>query len=135
MSELAIQRLLERFPDQVIETHAHKGDDTAMLKKDKLQEILFFLRDDPGLLFDLPVDLTVVDWYRRREPRFDLVIHLYSIKKKHRVRLRVQVDEDDPRVASSFPVWPGFDWYEREAYDLYGIVFEGHPNLKRILMW
>jgi len=135
VSALVLERLKARFADQVEETHSNQGDDTAYVKRDKLVELLTFLRDDAALAFNLPVDLTVVDWYQKREPRFEVVYHLYSTSKKHRVRLKVRVDEDDARVPSSFPVWPGFDWYEREAWDLYGVRFEGHPNHARIMMW
>ena len=135
MSKHVLERLKARFADQVEETHSNQGDDTAYVKRDKLVELLTFLRDDADLAFNLPVDLTVVDWYQKREPRFEVVYHLYSTTKKHRVRLKVRVDEDDARVPSSFAVWPGFDWYEREAWDLYGVRFEGHPNHTRIMMW
>lgn len=135
MSKKSLERLQARFADHILSTHDACGDETAVVKRDKLLDILKFLRDEPDLAFSLPVDLTVVDWYRKREPRFDVVYHLYSHRTKQRIRLKVQVDEDDARVPSSFPIWPGFDWYEREAYDLYGVVFEGHPNLQRILMW
>ena len=135
MSEYVIQRVLERFADQVLETHSSQGDDTILLQRDRLLDVLLFLRDDEKMAFDLPVDLTVVDWYRKKEPRFEVVYHLYSTSRKHRIRLKVPVDDDDPTVASSHSVWPGFDWYEREAFDLYGVRFEGHPNLKRILMY
>jgi NADH-quinone oxidoreductase subunit C len=135
MSEYVVQRLVERFADQIVETHALHGDDTVVLKRDRLLDVLLFLRDDADLRFDMPTDLTVVDWFRKKEPRFEVVYHLYSTVKNHRVRLKVPVDEDDPVVPSSHPVWVGFDWYEREAYDLYGIRFAGHPNLTRVLMW
>ena len=135
MSKHVLERLKARFTDQVEETHSNQGDDTAYVKRDKLVELLTFLRDDAELAFNLPVDLTVVDWYQKREPRFEVVYHLYSTTKRHRVRLKVRVDEDDARVPSSFAVWPGFDWYEREAWDLYGVRFEGHPNHTRIMMW
>ncbi len=135
MSKYVLERLQARFADQIEETHSKLGDDTAVLKRDRLVELLTFLRDDPDLAFNLPIDLTVVDWYQKREPRFEVVYHLYSTSKKHRVRLKVRVDEDDAVVPSSWPVWPGFDWYEREAWDLYGVRFEGHPNPTRIMMW
>jgi NADH-quinone oxidoreductase subunit C len=135
VSKHVLERLKARFTDQVEETHSNQGDDTAYVKRDKLVELLTFLRDDAELAFNLPVDLTVVDWYQKREPRFEVVYHLYSTTKRHRVRLKVRVDEDDARVPSSFAVWPGFDWYEREAWDLYGVRFEGHPNHTRIMMW
>jgi NADH-quinone oxidoreductase subunit C len=135
VSKYVLERLQARFADQIEETHSKLGDDTAVLKRDRLVELLTFLRDDPDLAFNLPIDLTVVDWYQKREPRFEVVYHLYSTSKKHRVRLKVRVDEDDAVVPSSWPVWPGFDWYEREAWDLYGVRFEGHPNPTRIMMW
>lgn len=135
MSKKALERLTAKFADQVLATHDAHGDETAVIKRDRLLDILRFLRDEKDLAFDMPIDLTVVDWYRKREPRFEVVYHLYSVTMKHRLRLKVPVDEDDARVPSSYPVWPGFDWYEREAYDLYGVAFDGHPNLKRILMW
>lgn len=135
MSQHVIERIRERFGDHVIAAHSNQGDDTVVLERDVLLDALFFLRDEPDLAFDMPIDLTVVDWYRRREPRFEVVYHLRSQQKGHRVRIKVPVDEDDPVVPSSLPVWRGFDWYEREAWDLYGIRFEGHPKLKRILMW
>lgn len=135
MSKYVLERLQARFADQIEETHSKLGDDTAVLKRDRLVEVLTFLRDDPDLAFNLPIDLTVVDWYQKREPRFEVVYHLYSTSKKHRVRLKVRVEEDDAVVPSSWPVWPGFDWYEREAWDLYGVRFDGHPNHTRIMMW
>jgi NADH-quinone oxidoreductase subunit C len=135
VSKYVLERLQARFADQIEETHSKLGDDTAVLKRDRLVDVLTFLRDDPDLAFNLPIDLTVVDWYQKREPRFEVVYHLYSTSKKHRVRLKVRVEEDDAVVPSSWPVWPGFDWYEREAWDLYGVRFEGHPKLTRIMMW
>ena len=102
MSKHVLERLQARFADQVEETHSNQGDDPAYVKRDKLVELLTFLRDDAELAFNLPVDLTVVDWYQKREPRFEVVYHLYSTTKKHRVRLKVRVDEDDARVPSSF---------------------------------
>jgi NADH-quinone oxidoreductase subunit C len=135
VSKYVLERLQARFADQIEETHSKLGDDTAVLKRDRLVEVLTFLRDDPDLAFNLPIDLTVVDWYQKREPRFEVVYHLYSTSKKHRVRLKVRIEEDDAVVPSSWPVWPGFDWYEREAWDLYGVRFEGHPNPTRIMMW
>jgi NADH-quinone oxidoreductase subunit C len=135
MSQYVVQRISEQFPDQILETHAFRGDDTVVIKRDKLLEVLRFLKEDAGLAFDLPVDLTVVDWWRKKEPRFEVVYHLYSIGRGHRIRLKVPVDEDDAVVPSSREIWAGFDWYEREAWDLYGVRFEGHPNHTRILLW
>ena len=138
MSEFVIQRVLERYAEYVAETHSKHGDDTVILgpdRQDKLIDVLEFLRDDEEMRFDLPVDATVVDWLGRTTPRFEVVYHLYSTVHRHRIRIRVPVDEAHPVVPTSGSVWPGLAWDEREAFDLYGIVFEGHPNLTRILMW
>ena len=131
---VVLDRLRGRFPSDVVSTHSDFGDDTALVRRERIVEILTFLRDDAALLFDFAMDLTGVD-YLGEEPRFEVVYHLYSLEKKHRVRIKARVPEDDPTIDSVIPVWVGMDWYEREAYDMYGIVFRGHPNLKRILMY
>ena len=129
-----LRKLVEKFGDAVVSTHSAFGDDTALVRREKLVEICAFLRDDPELLFDLAMDLTGVD-YLGEVPRFEVVTHLYSLEKKHRVRIKVRLHEEDPTIDSVASVWPGMNWYEREAYDMYGIVFRNHPNLKRILMY
>jgi len=131
---IVLDRLRERFPADVVSTHSDFGDDTALVRRERIVEILAFLRDDPELLFDFAMDLTGVD-YLGEEPRFEVVYHLYSLEKKHRVRIKVRLHEEDPVIDTAVPVWPGIDWYEREAWDMYGIVFRGHPNLKRILLY
>ena len=130
----ALRRLVEEFGDAVVSTHSDFGDDTALVRREKIVEICAFLRDDPELLFDLAMDLTGVD-YLGEVPRFEVVYHLYSLERKHRVRIKVRLHEEDPTIDSVASVWPGMNWYEREAYDMYGIVFRNHPNLKRILMY
>lgn len=135
MSQLVLDRLRRKFGDAILETHAQHGNETAVVARERLAEIGEFLRDDRELAFDMPIDCTAVDWYQRREPRFEVTWHLYSLTKKHRVRLKVRLSEEDPTVASLTPVWRGMNWHEREAYDMYGIRFAGHPNLKRILMY
>ncbi len=134
MSQQALDRLKERFGDAVLDTHARLGDDTAVVAREKIFEILTFLRDDPELLFNFCSDLTCVD-YLGREPRFEVVYHLYSIAKKKRVRVKVQLSEDDPTIASSVELWSGNNWMEREAFDMYGVRFEGHPDLRRMFMY
>ena len=93
-----------------------------------------FLRDDAVTKLDMFIDLTCVDRFGR-EPRFDVVLHLYSLEKKHRVRLYGGVPEEDPTIETLALVWAGANWFEREAYDLYGVRFRGHPDLRRILMY
>ena len=130
----AAQRVLERFPGDVLSRHRHRGDDTIVIKRDAAVEICRFLKAEPDLRFDLFLDLTAVD-YLPVEPRFEVVIHLYSIQHGHRLRLKVPLRGDDPEMDTLTSVWRATDWFEREAWDMYGIVFRGHPNLKRILLY
>ena len=130
----ALEKLAARFGDAVVSTHSDFGDDTAVVRRERIVEICAFLRDDPDLLFDFAMDLTAVD-YLGEEPRFEVVYHLFSLEKKHRVRIKARVPEEDPVIDSVIPVWPGMNWYEREAWDMYGIRFRNHPNLTRILMY
>ena len=131
---VVLDRLTGGFPADVVSTHSDFGDDTALVRRERILEILTFLRDDPELRFDFAMDLTGVD-YLGEEPRFEVVYHLYSLEKKHRVRIKVRLREEDPVIDTAVSVWPGINWYEREAYDMYGIVFRGHPNLVRSLMY
>ncbi len=129
-----LEKLARKFGADIVSTHSDFGDDTALVRRERILEILTFLRDAPDLQFDFAMDLTGVD-YLGEEPRFEVVYHLYSLPKNHRVRIKVRLHEVDPVIDSAVAVWRGIDWYEREAFDMYGIVFRGHPNLKRILMY
>jgi NADH-quinone oxidoreductase subunit C/D len=100
--------------------------------RSRLVEILKTLRDHPDLECDLLLDICGVD-YPEREERFEVVYHLASLGKGHHFRLKVPVEEDEPSVPSAYRIWKAADWFEREAWDLMGIRFDGHPNLKRIL--
>ncbi len=115
-------------------THARLGDATALVERDRVAGVLRFLRDDPECAFDVLADLTAVDYLPDR-PRFEVVYHLFSVSRLDRVRIKAKVPEADPRIETVVPVWPAADWMEREVYDLYGIVFDGHPDLRRILLY
>jgi NADH-quinone oxidoreductase subunit C len=126
----------ERFPQALIEEVAFRGETTLVLAPGAIAEVCLALRDAPGLHFNYLADVTAVDW-PEREPRFDVVYHLLSLETRAIVRLKVRVgepDEDEPQVPSVTAVWPTANWYEREIYDLFGIAFTGHPDLRRILM-
>lgn len=107
------------------------GELTVVAKASTVVETLTFLRDDAACRFHQLVDLTAVD-YPERVARFDVVYHLLSMVKNARIRLKVMTDEDTP-VPSATPVFPVADWFEREVFDMYGVFFEGHPDLRRIL--
>ncbi len=130
---LVLEKLSSRFGAAILATHSDLGDDTALVARDKIVEICTFLRDDTDLLFALAIDITGVD-YIDESPRFEVVYHLYSIEKKIRVRIKARVPADDPAIDSVSGVWSGMNWYEREAFDMYGIRFNNHPDLRRILL-
>ena len=133
-TNVTLEKLSRQFPRSVIETHTYRGDATAIVRKEEILAICTFLRDDPELAYNFMMDLTAVD-YMGKEPRFEVVYHLYSLSKNQRVRIKAQVSEADCAIDSIVSVWVAADWFEREAFDLYGIVFKGHPNLKRILLY
>jgi NADH-quinone oxidoreductase subunit C len=116
-----------------------RGELTLVVPADAYVESMRILRDDPLLGFEMLVDLCGVDYHTYRDvewegPRFAVVSHLLSVNNNWRLRVRVFCPDDDlPRVASVIRIWPAANWYEREAFDLFGIVFEGHDDLRRIL--
>lgn len=137
MSQIVLKRLRDKFGAAVLETHSQLGDDTAVVAADRWREVAMFLRDDPQCAMNMFVDITAVD-YPERLPRFEVVLHLRSLDKGHRVRLKARVGDaegNEASIASVVPVWRGADWFERETYDMFGIQFEGHPDLRRILMY
>jgi NADH-quinone oxidoreductase subunit C len=107
------------------------GQLTLHARADDIVKVMTFLRDDPRCQFVSFIDVTAVDWPARAK-RFDVVYHLLSPKRNLRVRVKIETDETTP-VSSVIGVYPGADWFEREAYDLYGVLFVGHPDLRRIL--
>jgi NADH-quinone oxidoreductase subunit C len=135
MAQIILDRLKQAFVGgEILETGSQHGNEWARVRPDAWATVARFLRDDPATTLDMFIDLTCVDRYGR-EPRFDVVLHLYSVDKKHRVRLYAGVPEEEPTIATLVPVWLGADWFEREAFDLYGVRFLGHPDLRRILMY
>lgn len=130
-----LRRLLDAHPEAVLDTHARLGDVTARVAPDHLVPVMTFLRDEPALAFDMLTDLTCVD-FLGSEPRFEMVYHLYSVTRNHRLRIKAYpAGEDPPKIASLTALWASADWMEREVFDLYGIDFEDHPDLRRILLY
>jgi NADH-quinone oxidoreductase subunit C len=135
MAQIVLDRLTAEFRGgEILETGSQHGNEWARVRRDAWVKVATFLRDDPTTKMEMFIDLTAVDRFST-EPRFDVVLHLYSVSLKHRVRLYGGVPENDPTIDTLCPVWAGADWYEREAYDLYGVRFKGHPDLRRILMY
>ncbi len=129
-----LRRLIETLPGAVEETHARLGDVTARVAPGRLEEVMRFLRDESGLEFDMLTDLTAVD-YLGQSPRFEVVYHLYSVAQGHRLRIKARVAEEEAEIESLVDLWPSANWMEREVWDLYGIRFRGHPDLRRILLY
>jgi NADH-quinone oxidoreductase subunit C len=125
-----VQRLKARFGDAIREATLDRKQAIVTVAADQLREISRYCRDDEK--FDMLVDLTAVDW-PKREKRFDVILILYSFAKNERVRLKAHAGENEP-VPSVCEIWPAANWLERECYDMFGMVFEGHPKLTRILM-
>jgi NADH-quinone oxidoreductase subunit C len=138
MDPLQIAKMIEeKFVEQVIGTTSHVGQVAVSLKKDKIGDVCRYLHDEPLLRMDHLADLTAVDYstYPGDEgPRFEVVYNLISTVHRHRIRLKVRVAEEDPRIDTVSSIWQTANWHERETYDLMGIKFDGHPDLRRILM-
>ena len=128
-----LRRLLDLCPDAVEETGERLGEASARVVADRLGQVMLALRDDEALDFQMLSDLTAVDRLGR-EPRFDVVYHLYSPAGKRRIRISVGVSEHACEIDSIVSVWRAADWLEREVWDLYGIRFRRHPGLRRILL-
>jgi len=126
--------LREAFPDAVLETSLARGDASAVVERASILKVMELLKSDERLQFEVLADVTAVD-YTGRVPRFDVVYHLLSLSLKRRLRVKVRVEEGDPVVDSLTPLWESANWLEREVWDMFGIRFSGHPNLKRILMY
>ncbi len=132
LENLTLQKLKEKFLDAILEYKVYKDELTVIVKKSDLNPIGRFLKDDEDLQYNYLSDLCGVD-NLGQQPRFEIVYHLYSLKYNQRVRLKVPVAEDDCSIDSVTDIWGTANWHEREAYDMYGIIFKNHPDLRRIL--
>lgn len=131
MADSLVASLVEKFGDAVSDLGEYRGQRSVSVAKDRVAEVCTHLRDAAG--FSMLTDLTCVD-YMGRENRFTVVYNLYSFKDNARLRLKAEVAENDslPTVEG---VWKAANWLEREVYDLFGVVFDGHSDLRRILLW
>lgn len=136
MSKQVLSLLQERFGAKILAVDSFRGDDEALVAPDAWHEVALFLRDDAACTMDHFIDLTAVDYPEREpdEPRFDVLVSMRSQRKNHRVRLKTRV-RDGQLLDSLTSVWSGANWTEREVFDLFGVRFKGHPDLRRILMY
>lgn len=137
MAKALVDLLRSRFGDAVLETHAQHGDETVVVEPRAWHDVAAFLRDDPRAAMGMLTDLTAVD-YPHRSPRFEVVAHFYSLDRGHRLRVKARVgdgDGDSATIASLADLWGSANWLERECFDMFGVRFEGHPDLRRILLY
>ncbi|MGQ4807187.1 NADH-quinone oxidoreductase subunit C/D [Candidatus Entotheonellaceae bacterium PAL068K] len=138
MSDVSVTlaKLQQRFPQALVAHHADHGDDTVTVTRASWRDVAQFLRDDADLRYNFLMDLTAADYLPMgRTPRYEVVAHLYSLAHNQRLRIKTPVPDDEAHVDSLMPVWPGANWFEREAYDMFGLTFDGHPDLRRILLY
>ena len=130
-----IDMLELHYKDAIIDSHNFRGDQTITLQKNVLVDLFKILRDNPALDFNFLMDLTAVDYLNRKDNRFEVVYHFYSLKHNDRLRVKVPVREEDCTIDSVSSLWKTANWYEREVWELYGIKFNDHPDLRRILLY
>ncbi len=148
MSQKVLDALKAAHGSAVERTATAHTDDIAWIKRDQLIAVATWLKNDPAMAFDAPVFCTCIDWidwkplhqppsaaWNEHKPRFTVAYQLRSSKHRHRVRIEIELPEADARCASLAGLWPAFNWQERETFDMYGIRFEGHPDLRRIYMY
>lgn len=132
LEALAVRKLAAQFPNVVQEVVHFRGEITVRVPKEQLLAILTFLRDDSDLRYNMLTDLTATDW-PEREQRFDVIYELNSLVYNQHLRVKCAVGEDE-KIPSVTGIWKGANWEERECYDMFGIIFDGHPNLTRVLL-
>ncbi len=133
MNEKILEKLNGQCAQSIEGSVEYRGDLTVTVKKDEIVLVCEFVKNDPDLAFDMLIDLCGVDMYRP-ETRFEVVYNLYSLKNKKYLRLKVNVDEASPVVQTVSGVWSAANWHERETFDMFGIKFSGHPDLRRMYM-
>jgi NADH-quinone oxidoreductase subunit C len=128
-----IEELKRKFPDKIEETLSLPGEETLLIERDSLLALLKTLKMKP-YEFNLLLDLTCVD-YQGREPRYEMVYHVFSLPHNRRLRIKTSLSENDLSVDSLASLWKNANWLEREVYDMFGVHFKGHPDLQRIFMY
>jgi NADH-quinone oxidoreductase subunit C len=128
-----VEKLKTKLPSAVLDVKEFRGETTVHINKSEIVPVCLFLRDDESSRFDYVSDICGADAYTP-ENRFEVIYNLYSMQHNHRIRLKVFVDESDLHCPSVTSVWPGAEWPERETYDMYGVIFDGNNDLRRMYM-
>lgn len=136
MENLA-EKIQAKFPNIVLETMSDGDQPAVRIRKEGVKDLLEGLKKDPDFEFNVLIDLFAVDYlhWEEKETRFEVIYNLFSLSKNRRLFVKAPVPEQNPEIDSVTGIWPAADWYEREVWDMMGVVFKGHPNLKRILMY
>jgi len=131
--ELIVEKVKDKFGESVEEISDFRDDLCITIKKDQIVNLGKFLKDNPDLQFIMCKDVTAIDWATLKK-RFTTVYHIYSFELNYSLRLKSNIDDDPPTIETVSSVWPSANWYERETWDMYGIKFLNHPDLRRIYM-
>jgi NADH-quinone oxidoreductase subunit C len=124
------------LPDAIQDVKDFRGDLTLIVRREEIVTVAQYVRDTPGLVYNFLSDISAVDYYPEysRPERFGVSYHIYSMLYNRRLRLKIYVPEEDTTAPSVTSIWPGANWLEREIFDMMGITFTGHPDMRRILM-
>jgi NADH-quinone oxidoreductase subunit C len=133
MNNLVVEKLKARFGESKIESSEFRDELTVVVPKEIIVDVCRFLKEESDLSYDLLADLCGIDM-NTPVKRFGVIYNVYSLKNKHRFRLKTFVEEEDPRLTTVTSIWGTANWHERETYDMFGIIFEGHPDLRRVYM-
>lgn len=128
-----LEKLKSRLGDAILESKEFRGELTVVVRRDRIVETCSFLKNDPDLVYDFLSDLCGIDMFTA-EKRFGVIYNVLSLKNRHRLRIKTFVEEGDPKVQTVSGIWGTANAHERETYDMFGIVFEGHPDLRRMYM-
>ena len=124
-----------RLQGKILEAHTLRGEEIILLSPEGMLDAFRILKEDPQLDFNFLMDITAVDYFGKKTPRFEVVYQLYSLSHNRRLRVKVALGEEELEVPSLTPLWKSANWLEREACDMFGIRFQGHPDLRRILLY
>jgi NADH-quinone oxidoreductase subunit C len=133
LKELITEKLKKNFDEAILEINEFRNDLTFTISKEKIVAVAKYLKEDEDLQFVMCKDVTAIDWATRKN-RFTVVYHIYSLKNNFSLRLKANPDGDPPKIDSVCHVWQSANWYERETFDMYGILFNNHPDLRRVYM-
>lgn len=129
------EKLKSKFGSDILKTEVFRGQHSAVVKRERILDVMKYLKEDTELAYDFLADLTAVDYLKmEKSPRFQVVYNLRSMKHNRRVRVKVPVPENDCKIESMCGLWKTANWMEREAFEMYGITFENHPDLRKLLM-